>query len=109
MNDRCGCTDTCDLSARGDFGLVLKIMQAVEHHNRDEHINLDPRSLCDTMLAIAALLHIEATKINGASRLATAEDGAQLRETFAVAACSQLDAVAKAAAIIRRDQTGEYQ
>jgi hypothetical protein len=98
-----------DLNARSDCGLVLKIMRTVERFNRDEHINPDPRSLRDTMLAVAALLHIEAIKVDGGNQLAAAGDGEQLRETFASAACRQLDAVVEAAAIIRRDQTSGYQ
>jgi hypothetical protein len=107
MNDGSGCTGQCDLSARSDYGLVLKILRTVERYNRDEHINPDPRSLRDTMLAVAALLHIEAVKIDSANPLAAARHGEQLRKAFAGAACCQLDAVAGAAAI-RRDQTGEY-
>jgi hypothetical protein len=109
MSDRSGCTGLCDLRARSDYGLVLKIMRTVEHHNRDEHIVPDPRSLRDTMLAVAALLHIEASKMGSANPLAAAGDGKQLREAFAGAACCQLETVADAAAIIRRDQSGEYQ
>src|SRR5262249_49069633 len=52
----------------------------------------DPRSLRDTMLAVAALLHIEAIKMESANPLAAAGDRRQLREVFAGAACSQLDA-----------------
>jgi hypothetical protein len=109
MSDRSGGTSQCDLGARSDYDLVLKIMQTVERHNRDEQINPDPRSLRDTMLAVAALLHIEAIKMDCGSRRAAAEDREQFREAFAGAARCQLDAVAEAAAIIRRDQTGEYQ
>jgi hypothetical protein len=108
MSDGSGGIGQRDLSARSDYGLVLKILQTVEHFNRDEHIIPDPRSLRDTMLAVAALLHIEAIKMEGANPLAAAGDGTQLRNAFAGAACCQLDAVADATAIIRRDQTGEY-
>jgi hypothetical protein len=109
MGDGSGCTGQCDLSARSDCGLVVKIMRTVERYNRDEHINPDPRSLRDTMLAVAALLHIEAIKICSANWLAAAGDGEQIRNAFASAACCQLDAVVEAATTIRRDQTGEYQ
>jgi hypothetical protein len=98
-----------DLSARGDYRLVLEIMQTVDRYNRDQHINPDPRSLRDTILAVAALLHIEAIKLSGGNQLAAAGDGEQLRETFAGAACCQLDAAVEAAATIRRDQTSGYQ
>jgi hypothetical protein len=84
-------------------------MRTVERYNRDGHIKPDPLSLRDTMLAVAALLHREAIKIDGANPLAAAGDGEPLREAFASAACRQLDAVADAATIIRRDQTGEPQ
>jgi len=106
MSDRSGSTG--DLSARSDYGLLLKIMRTVEHYNRDEHINPDPHSLRDTMLAVAALLHIEAIKLDSDDVPAAAGDGEQLRTTFAGAACRQLEAVVEAAAIIRRDQSGEY-
>jgi hypothetical protein len=109
MSDRSGCTGLCDLSARSDYGLVLKIMRTVEHHNRDEYIVPDPRSLRDTMLAVAALLHLEAIKMESANPPAVAGNGKQLREAFAGAARCQLDAVAGVTAIVRRDQTGEYQ
>jgi hypothetical protein len=98
-----------DLSARDDYRLVLKIMQTVDRHNRDEQIDPDPLSLRDTMLTMAALLHLEAIKMDGGNQLAAAGDGEQLRETFASAACRQLDAVAEASATIHRDHTGEYQ
>ena len=107
MSDRSVCTGQCDLSARGDYGLVLKIMRTVERYNRDEHIKPDPRLLRDTMLAVAALLHMDAIKMDGGP--AAAEDGERFRETFTSAACRQLDAVAGAAAMIRRDQTTDYQ
>jgi len=109
MSDRSGCTGQCDLRARSDYSLILKIMRAVEHHNRDEHIVPDPRSLRDTMLAVAALLHIEAIKTDDTNTLAPGGDRKQLREVFAGAACCQLDAIIEAAAIIRRDQSDEYQ
>jgi hypothetical protein len=107
MGDQSG--SISDLSACGDYRLVLKIMRTVDRHNRDEQIDPDPLSLRDTMLAMAALLHLEAIKMDGGNQLAAAGDGEQLRETFASAACRQLDAVAEAAATIRRDQTSGYQ
>jgi hypothetical protein len=109
MSDRSSCAGQCDLGARSDYDLVLKIMQTVERHNRDEHVDPDPHSLRDTLLAVAALLHIEAIKIEAGNQLAAGEDGKQLRETFADVACCQLDAVVEAASIIRRDQSSEYQ
>jgi hypothetical protein len=98
-----------DLSARSDYGLVLKIMQTVEIHNRAEHVNPEPRSLRDTLLAVAALLHIEVIKKDHGNRLAAAGDREQLRETFAGAARCQLDAAAEAAGTVCRNQAAGYQ
>jgi hypothetical protein len=81
----------------------------VARYNRDEHIIPDPLSLRDTMLAVAALLHLEVSKMNGGNPLAAAAYGEQLHQMFANAAGDQLDAVVEAAAKIRQDQTGEYQ
>jgi hypothetical protein len=102
-------TGQCDLGPRSDYGLVLKIMQTIECHHRDEQTNPDPRSLRDAMLAVAALLHLEAIKIKGRNQPIEAEDGEALRKTFTGAACCQLDAVTEATAHIRRGQTGEHQ
>jgi hypothetical protein len=109
MCDQSTCTGLSDLSARSDYDLVLKIMQTVESHNRDQHVEPDPRSLRDTLLTVAALSHIEAIKMETGIQLAAAEYGKQLRDTFANAACSRLDAVVEAAAKIHRDPTREYQ
>jgi hypothetical protein len=109
MSDRSGCTHLCNLNARSDYGLVLKIMGTVEHHNSDEHIVPDPRSLRDTMLAVAALLHVEAIKMDEANSHVVEKVRERLHEAFGSAACRQLDAVVEAAALIRRDQSGKYQ
>ena len=109
MSDLSGCTGQCDLRGRSDYGLVLKIMRTVQRYNREEHINPDPHSLRDTMLVVAALLHVEAINMGNASRPAAGGDGEQIRGAFVSAACGQLDAVVKAAAIIRRDQSSEHQ
>src|SRR5262245_41810654 len=106
---RSGRTGQGDFGARGDYGLVLKIMHAIECYNRDEHIDPNPHSLRDTMLAVAALLHLEATKIDSMDQPGAAEDGEALRKTFTGAAWCQFDAIIAAAAIIRRDLTGECQ
>jgi hypothetical protein len=58
------------------------------------------------MLVVAALLHRDAIKTNGANALAAVADRERLRETFA---CRQLDTVAEAAALIRRDKADGYQ
>src|SRR5215813_6550281 len=107
MCDRGGSTG--DLSAHRDFGLVLKIMQTVERHNRNEHIFTDPLSLRDTMLAVAALLHMEALKMDGRDHLAAVAEVEELCETFAGAARCQLDAVVEAATILRHCHSPGYQ
>jgi hypothetical protein len=103
------CTGLNDLSTRNDHVLALKIMQTVERHNLDERIDPDPLSLRNTILAVAALLHIEAVRMYGGNQLAGAETGEQLPKTFSDAACNQLEAVVEAGAKIHRDHTGEYQ
>jgi hypothetical protein len=54
-------------SADIDFALVRKIMETIERHYEDEQVAPAPASLRDDMLAVAALLHIQNTKIAGDS------------------------------------------
>jgi hypothetical protein len=108
MHRRAG-TGQCDFSARSDYALVIKIMQTIECHHRDECTSPDPCSLRDTMLAVAALLQLEAIKIYGRNQPIQAEDGEAVRERFTGAASCQFDAVIEATALIRRDGSGEYQ
>jgi hypothetical protein len=67
-------------------------MRTIERHNTDERIAPDPTSLRDTMLAVAALLHLEGANVRGEA----------LYDAFAEAAKLQLVSAVKAAGIVKR-------
>ena len=72
--------------------LVEEVMQVLGRHNGDKRCAC-PMCLCASMLAVAALLHVEASRITrlGLGTIANVAD--VLADTFASAACGKLRAV----------------
>ncbi|MGO9173661.1 MAG: hypothetical protein ACLP7P_17105 [Rhodomicrobium sp.] len=90
-----GGTD-CNYSETHELTLVGTIMRTIEQYNKD--VNADPCPVClrDTMLAVAALLHLQAARMDGVNPHLGA-DGF-LEEDFGEAARESLRAVAETAA-----------
>jgi hypothetical protein len=74
-----------------DYDLVLaeKILQTIQRYIQDEGTNPDPSSLRNTLLAVAALLHLQTS----------GSEANDVHEKFAEAASDQLEAVEEAAKI----------
>jgi hypothetical protein len=72
-----------------DPGLTARIMSAIDDYSRENGVEPSPTPLRDTMLAVAALLHLEATR---AARGASQDEHIGL-DAFAEAAREQLFAV----------------
>jgi hypothetical protein len=79
-----------DADTRYDPDLASKILSAIESYNRDRNIAPSPRPLRDTLLAIAALLHLDTAK---AARSACNPTDEAVFGAFAEAAQDQLRAV----------------
>lgn len=97
MTDGEGCPGggtECDYGELHALTLVEKIMRAIDQFNRDVKASPCPACLRDVMLAVAALLHIEAARLEGKSAPAKA-----LEDRFAEAARDRLEAVIQAAAL----------
>lgn len=62
MIEKAGCphgAGDCKYREKHELMLVEEIMRAIEQYNKDKQTNPCPVCLRDTMLAVAALLHIE--------------------------------------------------
>jgi hypothetical protein len=86
----------CNYSEMHELSLVEKVMRAIEEYNKDRHTDPCPLCLRDAMLAVAALLHMEAARPGGASSLLGEPE--VLEEEFGEAAREKLRAVAEAVA-----------
>jgi hypothetical protein len=80
-------------SSGDDYDVVLaeKILRTIQHYLQDEAINPDPLTLRNTLLAVAALLHLQTF----------GSDTRTVQERFAEAAIEQLEAVKEAATIVQ--------
>ncbi len=100
MSDEGSClngSEDCEFGHTQELALVERIMRVIGHFKQDERINPCPICLRDTMLAVAALLHLEAAKINGGSGHTTIEKH-RVDEAFTEAARRRLNAVAQVVA-----------
>jgi hypothetical protein len=63
MNKKDNCLG-CEFDLTHELTLTAKIMRVIAGYNQEEHIK--PCSVCmrNTMLAVAALLHLEAAKLD---------------------------------------------
>jgi len=88
--------EDCDYSETHELTLVEKIMRTIEQYNKDERADPCPVCLRDAMLAVAALLHLKAAQMEGASpHLAST---GPLEAEFAEAARERLRAVTETVA-----------
>lgn len=86
----------CSLGGGQDVALTTKIMRMIERHHEEEDLSLCPRCLCDTMLAVAALLQLEAARLDSANRGKPLIKGKSFDEQFAEAARDRMQAVIEA-------------
>ncbi len=86
----------CSYSETHELPLVGAVLRAIEQYNKERRIDPCPLCLREALLAVAALLHIEAARIRGAASLPGEQEA--LEEEFGEAACEKLRAVAVAAA-----------
>ncbi len=82
----------CDYREAHELTLVGTIMHAIEHHNKTEDAECCPACLRDALLAVAALLHVEAVRLNSANGGETHT----LEADFANAACQRLADISEA-------------
>ena len=75
-----------------DLVLAAKVLSMIKQYHEDEDIAPEPLSLRNTMLAIAALLHLESLDA----------DIKDARESFAQIARAQLDEIMQAEIVARR-------
>jgi hypothetical protein len=94
----------CAFSQAEELALASEVMSTIKSYSERERSEPCPQCLRNTMLAVAALLHLEAAKLEAASTGRTQASGKSLGDAFAKVARERLDAVTKAeAAIIRPD------
>jgi hypothetical protein len=62
--DRCrNGTPNCEFDSEHELALVSELMRVIGSYDRKENIDACPLCLRDTMLAVAALLHLDAARI----------------------------------------------
>ena len=59
-------TDDCGISHVEELALTHEILELITRFSSDKRIDPDPFLLRDTMLTVAALLHLEGEKLAGA-------------------------------------------
>jgi hypothetical protein len=86
--------------------LVRELMHAIEDYSKKEDIDICPLCLGDIMLAMAALLHLEAARIESESRNRPPPRAKMLSNALAKAARTALENVtlAKAALVSSRSR-----
>ena len=97
MSDEGSClngSEDCEFGHTQELALVERIMRVIGHFKQDERINPCPICLRDSMLAVAAFLHLEAAKINGGGSGHTTIEKQRVDEAFTEAARQRLNAVA---------------
>jgi hypothetical protein len=82
----------CKFGGIHELMLVEKVMRMIGNYGEDERINPCPRCLRDTLLAVAALLHLETAKLHAPH----GRKGKRFDDEFAKAARMRLKAVADA-------------
>ena len=83
---------------RRELALVEEIMRTIEQYGKDKQANLRPACLRDTMLAIAALLHLEAARVDSEDADRPRPRTKQLSDALAKAARTALEDVSSARA-----------
>ena len=101
MSDEGTCpngSEACEFGDTQELVLVEQIMRVIGHFKQEEQINPCPICLRDSMLAVAALLQLEAAEIHGGGYGHTTVERHRLEEAFTEAARERLNAVAHVAA-----------
>jgi hypothetical protein len=95
--DRCpnGSVD-CEFDLTHELALTEKIMRAIGRYCQDENIKPCPVCLRDTMLVVAALLHLEAAQLDRQRSGKPRVGGKRIDESFAKAARERLKATMEA-------------
>jgi hypothetical protein len=86
-------SNNCDFTGAHELALTKEIMGMIGRYRQDGHIDRCPLCLRDTMLAVAALLHLEAATVARAKSRKTAVGGKSIIEEFTEAASERLEAV----------------
>ena len=89
-SEGCGFTDPHELA------LIAKIMGVIGRFGEEHNIAHCPLCLRDTMLALAALLHLEGVKTVLAHLGMPPDDGARINGEFKQAACERLESIIEA-------------
>jgi hypothetical protein len=100
MTYRESCLDggvECNYSELHELALVEAVVRALEQYNKDQSTDPCPLCLRDAVLAVAALLHMEAVRLDGASSLLVMPEGVE--ERFGDAARDKLRGIAEATAL----------
>ena len=79
-----------------ELALTQEIMGVIGRYHQHQHIDPSPLWLRNTMLAVAALLHLEAATVARAKSRKTAVGGKSIIEEFTEAASERLEAVTEA-------------
>jgi hypothetical protein len=85
----------CNLDDRDELPLVGEVLRTIERYSKKKKISPCPSCLRDTMLSVAAFLHLEAAKAETA-RTGKPRFGKRLGDTFAKAARVRLETVRQA-------------
>jgi hypothetical protein len=90
----------CEYDDKHELALVGEVMRVINDYNKKEDIDPCPLCLRDTMLAVAALLQLEAARLKQASTERRAASVTHLGNVLAKAAREQLKHVIHAKATI---------
>jgi hypothetical protein len=86
----------CKFGVADELALTEQIMREIKRYSRDKRVEPCPLCLRDTMLAVAALLHLEAANLPGEAEGSQARRDKQMRSKFKEAASRRLNAVVHA-------------
>ena len=82
----------CNFGCKHEQLLVGEIMRLIERYSKKKEVSPCPSCLRDTMLSVAALLHLEAAK-SGTGKAGKPRSGKHLGDAFAKAARNRLEIV----------------
>ena len=83
----------CDFAERHELALAGKILRMIEGYTKDNSTYPCPKCLRNSMMAIAALLHLEAAKIDSNDKCGQAPEDGGFVEAFAEAARERMVSV----------------
>jgi hypothetical protein len=85
----------CNFDDKHELPLVGEVLRTIERYNKKKKISPCPSCLRDSMLSVAALLHLEGAKAETA-KTGKQRFGKRLGDTFAKAARVRLETVRQA-------------